>query len=115
MTALAHPETALGHPAAVVAGVHAALDSLRDVELRDEEYAEVIAECSRARSRLRAVELGLVAAAEGERSAAVRGAQRRLLAGREDPLGAGAGGARRQAGGRPRQPAARDCCRAVDR
>jgi hypothetical protein len=64
MTALAHPVTAPGHPAAVIAGVHAALDALREVELHDEDYADLVAECARARSRLQAVELGLVAAAE---------------------------------------------------
>ena len=64
MTALAHPVTAPGHPAAVVARVHGALDELREVELRDEEYAVVVAELARARSRMRALELTLVAAAE---------------------------------------------------
>ncbi len=64
MTVLEHPATAPGHPAAVVARVHAALDALGGVDLLEGEYADVVAECARARARLRAMELSLVAAAE---------------------------------------------------
>ena len=64
MTVIAHPVTAPGHPAVVVASVHASLDDLGDVELLEGEYAVVVAECARARSRLHALELALVAAAE---------------------------------------------------
>ena len=60
-----HPDP--GHPGAVVAVVHEALDGLSGVELAPHEYADIVQECARARSRLQALELRLVAAAERAR------------------------------------------------
>ncbi len=57
-----HPHP--GHPAAVVAVVHEALDGVHVEALRPDEYADTLASLSRARSRLHALELRLVAAAE---------------------------------------------------
>ncbi|QZY28413.1 HNH endonuclease signature motif containing protein [Nocardioides coralli] len=54
---------ASGHPAAVVAAVHEALDTAVVEGIADGEYAGVIRELARARSRLHALELKLVAAA----------------------------------------------------
>ena len=64
MTALLdlHPDP--GHPGAVVAGVHEALDGLGRVELEPGEYAAVVTDVDRAVRRLEALKLRLVAAAE---------------------------------------------------
>lgn len=64
MTALLdlHPDP--GHPGAVVAGVHDALDGLGGVELDPGEYAAVVTDVDRAVRRLEALKLRLVAAAE---------------------------------------------------
>ncbi|QZY29514.1 HNH endonuclease signature motif containing protein [Nocardioides coralli] len=64
MTAVLDLHPAPGHPAALVAAVHEALDDVRVDGLGPEELAGTIAELSRARSRLHALELRLVAAAE---------------------------------------------------
>jgi hypothetical protein len=63
MTALLDLHPGPGHPGVVVAGVHEALDGLSEVQLNPGEYAGVVAECARARSRIQALELKLVAAA----------------------------------------------------
>jgi hypothetical protein len=62
-----------GHPAAVVAAVHEALDGIEVEGLSPDQYATTIAELARARSRLHAVELALVAAAERSTVAADAG------------------------------------------
>jgi hypothetical protein len=62
-----------GHPAAVVAAVHEALDGIEVEGLAPDLYATTIAELARARSRLHAVELALVAAAERSTVAADAG------------------------------------------
>ncbi|WP_432478319.1 DUF222 domain-containing protein [Nocardioides sp. GXQ0305] len=53
-----------GHPAAAVAAVHEALDGVDVDGVAPGDYAGVVAEAARARSRLHALELRLVAAAE---------------------------------------------------
>ncbi len=53
-----------GHPAAVAAGVHELLDEALTDDLPAGQYAATIAELARARSRLHALELRLVAAAD---------------------------------------------------
>ena len=53
-----------GHPGGVVAAVHEALDGVDVDGLSPDHYAGTIAELARARSRLHALELRLVAAAE---------------------------------------------------
>ncbi|QZY28584.1 HNH endonuclease signature motif containing protein [Nocardioides coralli] len=57
-----HPEP--GHPGAMVVAVHELLDGVAADLLGPSDFAGVIAELSRARSRLQALELKLVAAAE---------------------------------------------------
>jgi len=64
MTALLHLHPDPGHPGAVVAGVHEALDGLGPVELDPGEYAAVVTGVDRAVRRLEALKLRLVAAAE---------------------------------------------------
>ena len=78
MTAVLDLHPAPGHPGAVVAAVHEALDGVVVDGLRPDQYAGTIAELARARSRLHALELELVAAAEKARVADGRpGARRR--------------------------------------
>jgi len=60
-----HPDP--GHPGAVVAGVHEALDGLGPVELEAGEYAAVVTDVDRAVRRLEALKLRLVAAAARDR------------------------------------------------
>ena len=64
MTAALDLNPTPGHPGAVVAAVHEALDEVGEVAVPGVAYAEVVGECARARSRLRALELRLVAAAD---------------------------------------------------
>ncbi len=64
MAALLDLHPALGHPAAVAAGVHAALDETDLSGMLPGDHGPAIAELARARTRLRALELKLVAAAE---------------------------------------------------
>ena len=64
MTALLdlHPDP--GHPGAVVAVIHEALDGLGRVELEPDEYAVVVTDVDRAVRRLEALKLRLVASAQ---------------------------------------------------
>jgi hypothetical protein len=64
MTAVLDLHPTPGHPAAAVAAVHEVLDGVVVEGLAPREYAGVVAEAARARSRLHALELRLVAAAE---------------------------------------------------
>lgn len=58
-----HPDP--GHPAAVISGVREALDACGSVAgVLPGEYAGLVAECARARTRLQSLELKLVAAAD---------------------------------------------------
>ena len=69
MTGVLELHPAPGHPGAVVSAVHEALDGVVVDGLRPDQYAATIAELARARSRLHALELELVAAAEKARVA----------------------------------------------
>ncbi|WP_432476474.1 DUF222 domain-containing protein [Nocardioides sp. GXQ0305] len=75
MTAVLDLHPTPGHPAAAAAAVHEALDAVDgDVTgLAPEQYARVIAELARARSRIHALELKLVAAADRSRVAETAG------------------------------------------
>jgi hypothetical protein len=68
-----HPQP--GHPGAVVAGVHDALDELGPVDLDPGEYAGVVADVDRAVRRLEALKLRLVAAAARDHVPAQSGAR----------------------------------------
>jgi hypothetical protein len=76
MTAVLDLHPTPGHPAAVVAGVHEALDSLSAVD--DDhvcDFSTLVAECARARARLQALELKLVSAADRAKVPARSGAR----------------------------------------
>lgn len=76
MTAALALQPTLGHPGVVVAAVHGALDGFdADAAVAAEDYGALVAECARARTRLQALELRLVAAADRARVAAVSGAR----------------------------------------
>lgn len=76
MTAALDLGASPGHPAVVVAGVHEVLDALGSVSgVGRESYALLVAECARARSRLRALELSLVAAADRDQVPQAAGAR----------------------------------------
>ena len=99
-----HPEP--GHPGAVVAAVHEAIDGVVVDGLRPDQYAGAIAELARARSRLHALELELVAAAEKARVA--DGRRVRVHGGvalAADPLRRRGRRADGEAGHRPPRPA----------
>ena len=73
MTAVLDLHPTPGHPAAAVAVVHEALDGIEVEALAPDQYAATIGELARDRSRLHALELKLVAAAERARVAADAG------------------------------------------
>lgn len=73
MTAALDLDPTLGHPGAVVAAVHHAIDELGAVDARTDGVAAAVVECERAIRRLAALKLRLLAAADSARVAETTG------------------------------------------